>query len=393
MARGLQFSKRIGFVHAVGKRGAHVDIAGVFDLTWIAATETRRRVLQGVGGVVAATVLQTPFIRRAEAGPTLKIATYGGNFENSFIKYVYPEFTKATGITVESVSEPGTAQFLMQIAEANRAGVAPIDLVTASQADVLRGSASKLWRTFDSTRIPNATKLASRYVHTGANGIDAVGAMAWYTTLIINPDSVKPAPTSWKVLWDPKYPNDWGLASGGGSAIFEITAATWFGGNQILETEDGIMKVIGKIAELKPNVKLWWDSEGTMQTAYENDEVIGGMYFHDVAGVMAKSGTPVVSIFPQEGGVIDFGSWCQPSASTKTAEADQFVNFMCTPAAQALMSRHVGSAPLIDVKSTDLTPAEFAAVSSETPPITMAVEATVKHIDFMEAQFTKMLTS
>ena len=99
-----------------------------------------------------------------------------------------------------------------------------------------------------------------------------------------------------------------------------------------------------------------------MQTAFENGEVIGGTYFHDVAGVMAKNGTPVKSIFPQEGGVIDFGSWCQPSASTKAEEASEFINFMCSPEAQGLMARNVGCAPIITRDKTDLTDAEFAAV-------------------------------
>jgi putative spermidine/putrescine transport system substrate-binding protein len=341
----------------------------------------------------AATALQAPFIRPARAARSLKISTYGGNFENSFKEFIYPAFTEATGITVESISEPGGPQILMQIEEANRAGTAPIDLCTAEQADVERGSIAGLWRPFDVSKIPNIANLNKRYVHTGAKGVDGVGAMAWYMSLIINPSSVKPPPDSWKILWDPAHKNAWGLSSGGTSPLYEITATTWFGGNDILDTEDGILKVLGKIAELKPNVKLWWESEGTMQTAFENDEVIGGMYFHDVAGTMAKSGVPVVSIFPKEGAVIDFGSWCQPAASTKSEEAVEFINFMCSPKAQALMSRKVGSAPLIDRKLTDLTDAEFAAVSSEAPPIQMAVSAIVKHLDFMEAQFTKMMTS
>lgn len=351
---------------------------------------SRRNVLLGA----AAATLAAPFIRPARAAErSLKVATFGGNFENSFIKYLYPEFEKATGIKVNSVSEPGDVQFLMQIAESNRAGTAPIDICTASQADAIRGSRIKLWRAYDVEKIPNHKLLAERFIHKGDQGVDAIGAMAWYQSLIVNPKEVKPLPDSWKVLWEPGHANAWGLVEGGTSTLFEITAALWFDGNKTLATEEGILKVLAKIAELKPNVHVWWESEGTMQTAYENDEVIGGMYFHDVAGVMAKSGVPVVSIFPKEGAVIDFGSWCQPSASTKVAEAEEFVNFMCSAKAQQLMTRSIGTAPLIDRALTDLTPAEFAAVSGDIPPISIAVEQRLEHLDFMDAQFTKMLTS
>jgi putative spermidine/putrescine transport system substrate-binding protein len=342
----------------------------------------------------AASVIAMPFVRRAEAATrSLKIATFGGNFEDSFIKYIYPEFENATGIKVESVSESAGLEFLVQIAEATKAGTAPMDLCTAGQQEVRRGAAEKIWRTYDPARIPNLHNLGAGFVHTGASGIDAVGAMAWYQTLIVNPKIFPTLPDSWKILWDPAHRDAWGLASGGSTTLFEITAATWFGGTGILDTEDGIRKVLAKIAELKPNVKLWWESEGTMQTAYENDEVIGGMYFHDVAGVMARGGTPVVSVFPKEGGVIDFGSWCQPAASTKADEVHEFINFTCQPSIQALMTRKIGTAPLVDRKLTDLTDAEFAAASSDIPPIKIAVDARSQHLGFMDAEFTRMLTT
>jgi putative spermidine/putrescine transport system substrate-binding protein len=334
-----------------------------------------------------------PFVRSASAATrSLKVATYGGYFENNFVSNLYPEFEKATGIKVESISEPGGTGIFIQIVEATKSGIAPMDLCTAAQEDVVHGADLKIWRSFDPGRIPNLHFLDKRFVHDGPSGVDGVGAMAWYQTLIVNPKTVQPLPTSWKALWDPSRRDAWGLASGGQSTLFEIAAATWFGGNAILETEDGILKVLAKIAELKPNVKLWWESEGTMQTAYENDEIIGGMYFNDVAHTMARNGTPVTSIFPEEGAVIDFGSWCQPVASTKVDEAHEFINFMCTPAAQAMMTRKVGTAPLVDRKLTDLTDAEFSAASSDRPPIAIAVASRARLIDFMNAQFTKMLT-
>ncbi len=76
-------------------------------------------------------------------------------------------------------------------------------------------------------------------------------------------------------MWD-KHPNAWGIRSGSDSAILEIAAKTYFGGTDLLMSKEGIDKVIGKIAELKANTKLWWQDEGTMQTALINDEVAGG---------------------------------------------------------------------------------------------------------------------
>jgi putative spermidine/putrescine transport system substrate-binding protein len=359
----------------------------------VSAVTNRRGFLAWTGAVATGCALNSSWIGRAEAARSLKIATYGGNFEDSFKKYVYPEFEKATGISVESVSEPGGLEFLLQIAQSNRAGVAPIDLCMASQEAVLRGSTEAIWRPFDMAKLPNAANLDQRYIHHGKAGVDAVGALGWFMAMIVNPDEVKPAPDSWTVLWDQSRKNAWGLSTGGDSPLFEIAATLYFGGYDVLQTEDGVRRVVAKLAELKPTTKVWWSDEGTMQTAYENDEVVGGMYFYDVAHVMKRNGTSVTPIMPKEGGVIDIGSWCQPSASTKTEEAEEFINFMSQPAMHALLSRKIGTAPLIARDRLDLTDAEFDAVSSNIPPLQIAVAERMQHQDFMDAQFTKMLTS
>jgi putative spermidine/putrescine transport system substrate-binding protein len=149
--------------------------------------------------------------------------------------------------------------------------------------------------------------------------------------------------------------------------------------------------VLAKIAELKPNVKLWWEEEGTMQTALENGDVIGGQYYNDVAHTMAKNGTPVVSLFPKEGGLIDYGGWALLARSTKRAEATEFVNYTCSPEAQNLLARHAGLVPLLDRARLNLTQAEFDTVSSDVPPLVIAAAARVKFQSYMDQQFTKML--
>ena len=41
-----------------------------------------------------------------QAEKSIKVGVYGGYFKESFDKHIFPEFTKATGIKVESVAEP-----------------------------------------------------------------------------------------------------------------------------------------------------------------------------------------------------------------------------------------------------------------------------------------------
>ncbi|WP_374576160.1 PotD/PotF family extracellular solute-binding protein [Phenylobacterium sp.] len=326
-------------------------------------------------------------------GRSLRVSAYGGNFEEAMKTYVYPVFTAKTGIRVDSQPQPAGVQFLLQLIEANKAGQAPMDVCIAAATDVMRGRKAGLWRTYDAAKLTNLGNLTDNYIAKSPQGIDGVGALGWYMTMVTNPNLIQPDPTSWEIFWDPKYPNAWGLSGGGQSGMYEITAQTYFGGTEILNTEDGIRQVAAKMAGLKPNTKLWWESEGTMQTALENGEVKGGVYFADVAQTLKASGTPLKVIYPKEGPVIDFGSWCQPTSSTKTEEALEFINFMLTPEAQGLVCTKVHAPPLIRQELLTVSPEELAKTVSPVPPIAVNLQARFAHLDFMVSQFTAMVAS
>ena len=71
--------------------------------TIIKTAVNRRTVL--AAGALGTAMLAMPSVLRAQ-DKSLKIGVYGGYFKNSFDKNIFPEFTKATGIAVESVAEP-----------------------------------------------------------------------------------------------------------------------------------------------------------------------------------------------------------------------------------------------------------------------------------------------
>lgn len=353
---------------------------------------SRRGVLRGAtaGGALLATGFPAPAIIAADR--SIKIGSYGGYFEDSFVQHVYPEFEKATGIKVESVTQPNSNEWLTTMEQATKAGALPADLSLYGKDTMIRGQRIGMLTPFDLAKIPNAGNLDDTYLYDGGAGVAGVGAMGWYTTMIINTELVDPIPESWAEFWDPRFADSLGMAANHDARLLDITAAAFFEGTSTLATEEGILAVIAKIAELKPNVKVWWKAENVMQNALQNEEVVGGMYYHDVTGIMASEGFPVVSNFPKEGNVVDYGSWCLTPISEKAAEAHEFINFSCDPATQALMSRKIGTAPLVPKAMTDLTDEEFAAVSSSKPPIIAAYESYLEKADFIKEHWDKMLT-
>ena len=168
-----------------------------------------RRTVLGAG-LATAGLLAMPSILRAQ-DKSLKIGVYGGYFKKSFDENIFPEFTKASGIAVESVAEPTGEAWLVQLEQAAKAGQAPADISMMSQTSTLKGQSTELWTPIDEKRIKNYGDLLTQFVNKYPDGrIAGIGAVAWYITLVTNTPTpirarptpgrrsgIRPMPTSW----------------------------------------------------------------------------------------------------------------------------------------------------------------------------------------------------
>lgn len=357
----------------------------------ILKTNISRRAVLGAG-VAGASLLAMPAVLRAQ-DKSLKVGVYGGYFKDSFDKNIFADFTKATGIAVESVAEPTGEAWLVQLEQAAKAGQAPADVSMMSQVAMLKGQSTELWAPLDVSKIPNASNLIDHFVNKYPDGrIAGIGAVAWYITLVTNTDVYKEAPTSWTALWDPANADKLGLlALVSNSFLLEVTAKTHFGGTNALDTEEGLNKAFEKLAEVKPNVRLWYRDEAQFEQSLKSGEIPMGQYYHDVTGLAAADGQPVRSTFPKEGGIMDSGCWALSRASSKVEEAHTFIDYMSQPSIQAILSRKVGTAPTVKRDLIDLTAEEFAAVSSDIEPIIPRYDLYTSKSDWLNQKWTEMI--
>jgi len=348
----------------------------------------RRTLLKSGAASVAASSLATPLIAQSRS---LKVGSYGGYFEDSFKSFVYPEFTTATGIEVESVTQPNSADWLVTMQQAASAGTVPTDISLYGRQQMIKASRiGGLIAPLNVSAIANASNLDSYFVFEGADGPQGVGAMSWFTAMVFNPNEVE-TPASWADFWNGDlFEASLGLSNVYSSGLLDITSATFFDGEETMMSDEGILAIIDKVREIKPNVTLWWNAESQMEQGMKNGDVIGGQYYLDVANLMASDGFPIQPTFPKEGNLQDYGSWCLSEGSEKSEEAAEFMNFSCDPAIQALMSRNIGTAPLVDQSATDLTDEEFAFVSGS-PSIKPAYEAYLDNETFIKESWDKML--
>lgn len=350
-----------------------------------------RRAVLGAG-LAGVSMLAMPSILRAQ-DKSLKVGVYGGYFKDSFDKNIFPEFTKATGIAIEAVAEPTGEAWLVQLEQAAKAGQAPADVSMMSQVSMLKGQSTDLWAPLDVAKIKNASNLIDRFVNKYPDGrIAGIGAVSWYITLVTNTDVYKEAPTSWAAFWDPANVDKLGLlALVSNSFLLEVTAKTYFGGTNALDTEEGLEKAFTKLAEVKPNVRLWYRDEAQFEQALKSGEIPMGQYYHDVTGLAAADGNPVRSTFPKEGGIQDSGCWALSRASQKVEEAHIFIDYMSQPSIQATLSRKVGTSPTVKRELTDLTAEEFAAVSSDIEPIIPRYDLYQTKSDWLNQKWTELI--
>ena len=147
-----------------------------------------------------------------------------------------------------------------------------------------------------------------------------------------------------------------------------------------------------KLAELKPNVQLWYRDEAQFEQALKSGEIPMGQYYHDVTGLAIAGGFPVRSTFPKEGGISDFRLLGGLQGVRRRSNlATQFIDYMSQPEQQATLARKVGTAPVLKRDLLDLSDKEFAAVSSEIPPIIPRYDLYVEKPDWLNQKWTELI--
>jgi putative spermidine/putrescine transport system substrate-binding protein len=350
----------------------------------------------GGGGATSATptAIDTGNIE----GSRIKVSTYGGFFEENFSK-MYPGFTDETGVEVESVEEPTSEVWVVQLQQSVDAGTTPpADVSMLSGVGIQRAIKGDILAKYSLSDIPQAENLAEGYVRTDDEGnVAGVGAVSWYITLVSNTDRVPESPDSWTAFWDPEWRDQLALLrNAANSFLIETTAATYFDGYDILETQEGVIEVLTKLQDVKPNVKLWYRDEGQAQNAFNTGEVSLGQFYHDITTYAADvEGEPLRSVFPTEGAILDSGFWAVTKTTQNLAACVAFVDYMSRPDIQAELARTLGTTPTAKKETMDLTEEEYEAVGGPGPDAALRpkYEMYDEWEDWIDQQWTEMILS
>jgi putative spermidine/putrescine transport system substrate-binding protein len=334
------------------------------------------------------------------AGSTIKVGTYGGFFEENFRK-IYPKFTEEFDVEVDSVSQPTSETWVVQLQQAiNAGGAPPADVSMLSGVGLQRAINGDILATYRTSDIPTSENLADGYIRTDDEGnVTGVGGLSWYITLVSNTDRVKESPDTWTAFWDPQWENELALLrNAANSFLLEITATCFFDGYDILGTQDGVLEVMRKLQEVKPNVKLWFRDEATAQPAYNEGEVSLGQFYHDITLFAASElggGAPLRSVFPTEGAILDSGFWSISKTTEEIGACVAFIDWMCRPEIQQELALSLGTIPSTKRETLDMSDEDYEVVAGPGPETALRPKYEIydRWEDWIDQNWTELILS
>jgi len=237
----------------------------------------RRQAFKTIGAALAATVVSAPFInvRAAQqqfAGKTLRLLTWSDDTGLAALRNIAATFTEKTGAKVVADRADGTSGM---VAKLKAAGDRPqYDVITLAGVGASGLADAGLLTKPDLDRLPNLKDVPAQY-RTGADGF-GVGYLLWTDGLIYNTATMKAAPASYEVLWDPKYtgriflpPPEWAEA-----VDMAILAARMSGGSQ-----QNIDPGFKKLAELKDRILTLGENPNQIADLFRTKSLdLGGIY-------------------------------------------------------------------------------------------------------------------
>ncbi|MFO1056951.1 MAG: extracellular solute-binding protein [Dongiaceae bacterium] len=160
--------------------------------------------------------------------------------------------------------------------------------------------------------------------------------------LIYDVKRVNPPPTSWSVLWDPRYKGQVLLSDTSEVNVTMMAIALGMPNPYKLSAEE-LAKIKAKFLELRPNVASYYSSPEESIQIYEAGEValIFTPWGEQGTGMFKKAGHDVAYVIPQEGAQGWVDAWAMTKGARDPDLAYKWLNFFYQKeVSDILTSRH-----------------------------------------------------
>ncbi len=307
-----------------------------------------------------------PFAALADTPVTINVYNWGQYISDGSDGYidVNAAFTAATGIRVNYMTYDSNETLYTKL----KTGGSSYDVIIPSDYMIARLIDEGMLLELDFANIPNYQYVDEAYQNTSYDPDNKYSVpYTWGTVgVIYNSAHVDEADTgSWDLLWNEKY---------AGKILMFDNPRDAFGAAELLlgidvnSTDEADLRAAAeKLIEQKPLVQSY-----VMDQIYdkmERSEAWVAPYYAGDYLMMVEENEDLRFYFPEEGFNLFIDAMCVPTSSLHKAEAEAYINFLCSPEVSGQNLEYLGystpSAAAKDFMSEDVTSSGIAYPSAE----------------------------
>jgi putative spermidine/putrescine transport system substrate-binding protein/spermidine/putrescine transport system substrate-binding protein len=270
--------------------------------------------------------------------PALSLLVWEGYADDSFVR----EFEASHHCKVKA-SYMGSSDEL--VAKLRGGSASNYDVISPSSDVATSIVKASLAAPLDLAKIPSYLQLSAKLRGSSlvkANGqVFGVPFMWGPNPLLYDSKALPQAPTSWTVLWDPKYRDRISLWD----ELSSIYMAAQILGydkpdpSQLYNlSDDQLAAVKKKLLEVKPNVRKFWVTGGELTNLFQNHEIVLAMGWPLNTAQLRKLNFPIGETIPKENTTGWIDHLMIPAASQHKDLATDFLAYMVEAKTQKLIT-------------------------------------------------------
>jgi putative spermidine/putrescine transport system substrate-binding protein len=266
-------------------------------------------------------------------------------------KWVKP-FEKQTGCKIQA-KYAGSSDEMVTLMRSGGGG--QYDMVSASGDASLRLIFGGDVQPIDVSRVPGWKQFFKAFQSPANNTVDGKHygvSLQWGpNTLMYNTQKVKPAPTSWSALYDPKYK---GQITVPNNPIQIADAALYLSKhNKVLGitdpyelTQQQFDAAITLLERQRPLVKKYWGLASDEISLFKNGDATIGAAWPYTTGTLQAAKVPVKELIPKEGATGWLDTWMLSKKAKHPECAYLWYSYISSPKVQALQAVTYGETPV-----------------------------------------------
>ena len=311
-----------------------------------------------IGLTLTASLLATTALAQDK---TVTIASWGGSYQEAQTKALFEPAAKATGIIVKEETYGGMSDVRLQVTS----GAVTFDIVASGSGSAARAGAEGLLEELDYSVIDVTTFYPALYSKHCVGGDVFSTVYAWNTNTYGDA-----GPQSWADFWDvEKFPGSRAYRGKVAGALAPAMMADGVPMDKVweeLDSEEGILRAINKVRELKPHITVFWSSGAQHAQLMKDGEVDMTTGWNGRFDNAKKDGGKVAYSFNQA--LLDYDCFAIPKGAPNKDTAMMFLHEISKAAYKDDLPKYITYGPTNKAAyDTGVITAEVAATLPSSP--------------------------